>query len=95
MDETLIGRNVRCPRCEQRFVLSSVLLSGEASAAVSLEETSPLSQDDNGEPSSASARYRPDSEPTMGRTGRFEWKALLGHGGFGRVYRAYDPQLDR
>jgi WD40 repeat protein/tRNA A-37 threonylcarbamoyl transferase component Bud32 len=29
------------------------------------------------------------------RLGRFEVKACLGEGAFGRVYRAYDPQLDR
>jgi serine/threonine protein kinase len=29
------------------------------------------------------------------RVGRFEIRALLGSGAFGRVYRAYDPSLDR
>src|SRR5687767_7422875 len=29
------------------------------------------------------------------RLGRFEVRAFLGAGGFGTVYRAYDPQLDR
>src|SRR5687768_1567492 len=31
----------------------------------------------------------------LGRVGRFELEAILGHGTFGRVYRAHDPQLDR
>jgi hypothetical protein len=31
----------------------------------------------------------------LGRIGRFQLQAVLGQGGFGRVYRAYDPQLDR
>src|SRR4051794_4520378 len=33
--------------------------------------------------------------PMPERIGRFELRAALGQGGFGRVYRAYDPQLDR
>lgn len=35
------------------------------------------------------------SEASIGRLGRFELKGVLGQGAFGRVYRAYDPQLDR
>ena len=34
-------------------------------------------------------------EKTIGTLGRFELKAILGQGAFGRVFRAYDPQLDR
>jgi WD40 repeat protein len=33
--------------------------------------------------------------PPLGRVGRFELRAALGQGTFGRVYRAYDPALDR
>jgi hypothetical protein len=33
--------------------------------------------------------------PSLGRIGRFELRAVLGQGTFGRVYRAYDPQLER
>ncbi len=34
-------------------------------------------------------------DTTVSFLGRFEIKAVLGQGAFGRVYRAYDPQLDR
>ncbi len=53
--------------------------------------------------SSASTGFGPDStdhksiriEKSIGKLGRFELKEVLGQGAFGRVYRAYDPQLDR
>jgi len=34
-------------------------------------------------------------DKTIGTLGRFELKEILGQGAFGRVFRAYDPQLDR
>jgi predicted Zn finger-like uncharacterized protein len=36
-----------------------------------------------------------NADPTLITLGRFEIKEVLGQGAFGRVYRAYDPQLDR
>ena len=36
-----------------------------------------------------------EEPPPLGRIGRFQLRAVLGQGGFGRVYRAHDPQLDR
>src|SRR4051812_48991167 len=33
--------------------------------------------------------------PILGQLGRFHLRAALGQGGFGMVYRAYDPVLDR
>ncbi|MCA9047405.1 MAG: serine/threonine protein kinase, partial [Planctomycetaceae bacterium] len=34
-------------------------------------------------------------EPTVRTLGRFQLKSVLGVGGFGKVYRAWDPQLER
>lgn len=36
-----------------------------------------------------------NADPTVSTLGRFEIKEVLGQGAFGRVFRAYDPQLDR
>src|SRR5262249_32341033 len=37
----------------------------------------------------------PAPAPPLGRLGRFELRTVLGEGGFGRVYRAFDSTLDR
>lgn len=86
-----LGRVVRCPSCRQRFEVKS-LRSGETSlidapAAVSLND-----EPSGSEPGLAGKAAQ---EPTLEQLGRFEIKRVVGEGAFGRVYRAYDPQLDR
>ena len=41
------------------------------------------------------ARAAPALEPILRRWGRYDLVQELGHGTFGRVYRAWDPDLER
>jgi predicted Zn finger-like uncharacterized protein len=97
--ESLVGQRVRCPACNEPFEVDSVEIASEASlerAPLATETMAP------GKGSTASisvggdrARSSAKQESSVGKLGRFELKEILGQGAFGRVYRAYDPQLDR
>jgi len=80
-----LGRTLGCPSCEHRFELRSIRSSSETSiAGTTVDEVSPESN--------------PQSKSVVGKLeklGRYEIRGVLGEGSFGRVYRAYDPQLDR
>jgi predicted Zn finger-like uncharacterized protein len=95
-----IGRRVRCPLCKEPFEVKSVRslsISNTLPTAKSMEtiatpvETTSVTSRGGG----GSIEKVATAERTLGRLGRFELKQLLGQGAFGRVYRAYDPQLDR
>ena len=100
------GNTVKCPSCGESFEVKSIRGGGksldETLNAVSttdpfLTPTGERSLPDtsSGNPSLAGLAKAASREPTLHKLGRFEVKQLLGEGGFGRVYRAYDPQLDR
>ena len=47
------------------------------------------------DPDSLTPRATPSPRPMPGRIGRFVIREPLGEGGYGQVFRAYDPHLDR
>jgi len=84
LDETQLGRTAVCRSCGRKFSLSQA--AGETVPAA--EGTR------GGRPAPAKPAEETPAE-LPGKLGRFEIRARLGAGGFGAVYRAYDPALDR
>jgi WD40 repeat protein/tRNA A-37 threonylcarbamoyl transferase component Bud32/DNA-directed RNA polymerase subunit RPC12/RpoP len=94
--KTHLGKQIRCPGCAQRVTLPEVASSAkETPATVSDEvETKEVRDTDLGSLGSAQQGASPPGT-TPEKIGRFELKTTLGKGSFGKVYRAYDPVLDR
>jgi WD40 repeat protein/tRNA A-37 threonylcarbamoyl transferase component Bud32 len=103
--EEYLGKSVRCRGCA-----SSVLVGGDTTTTddgsplgyTVVDEPAPVKSAPPSGPVPAKPIRPTDStaagvapRPTGEKLGRFEVRAELGAGAFGRVYRAYDPQLDR
>jgi hypothetical protein len=99
VDGALVGKRVRCPACKQAFELASVQSVGKSDSAESAptanETLEAAAQETSREIKLPAGAKLGASQPGLGKLGRFELKELLGQGAYGRVYRAYDPQLDR
>jgi serine/threonine protein kinase len=94
--EERLGHVVRCTRCGQTFTL--VAAAPAARPDGTPPTLAPRGRETVGPRAAHSAPGavgRPGAAALPQQVGCFQLRALLGAGAFGKVYRAYDPQLDR
>jgi predicted Zn finger-like uncharacterized protein len=91
-------RLVQCPHCSKAYSIDGSP-SAQRARCKSCGHVFSLDLPPKSERRESSAPGAPESSagnPTIPeRIGRFEIRQRLGAGGFGAVYRAYDPVLDR
>jgi predicted Zn finger-like uncharacterized protein len=99
LEETSIGRRVRCSKCRHAFVVASVTFeqstAEKATATVSPESTVPSGMQSSAAGPATTVPLGGGTRESPKQFGRFEIISVLGQGTYGQVFRASDPTLDR
>lgn len=96
VDENAIGQQLCCGKCGGTFNIDDDRQSQATPASKDAESTldATLSEASRADLPSGERRHFA-ALPSIGRIERFELKSILGRGGYGVVYHAHDPSLDR
>jgi formylglycine-generating enzyme required for sulfatase activity/predicted Ser/Thr protein kinase len=97
VDIDRVGSSARCPACKHKFTVGAVAFTDGATVDAGHTALNTRDGSDDGATAdvsgtSAGASAGPAS---MGKIGKFELRKVLGSGGFGVVYLAHDPALNR